>query len=112
MIDKRKSVNEYIGTTNIDVDAPTFPPTDKPLNDSHRNLDSRQYGLFVTDRIRFNEQWQTILGGREVRLDEKAFDENGTEARHTQQYVFLPQAALIYKPIENVSLYTSDRPLL
>ncbi|MGB7644286.1 MAG: TonB-dependent siderophore receptor, partial [Pseudomonas fluorescens] len=106
VIDKRKSVNEWIGSGNIYEDAPTFTPTDKPLNDSHRNLDSRQYGLFVTDRIRFNEQWQTILGGREVRLDEKAFDENGNVSRHTQQYVFLPQASLIYTPVENISLYT------
>ncbi|WP_308908719.1 TonB-dependent siderophore receptor [Pseudomonas canadensis] len=107
VVDKRKSVNEYIGSANINVDAPTFTPTDVPLNDKHRRLDSRQYGLFVTDRIRFNEQWQTILGGREVRLDEKAFDQNGNQQRHTQQYEFLPQASLIYKPVENVSLYTS-----
>ena len=108
VIDKRKSVNDYIGSGNINEDAPTFKPTDEPLNPSHRNLDSRQYGLFVTDRIRFNEQWQTIIGGREVRLDEKAFDEKtGSENRHTQQYVFLPQASLIYKPVENISMYTS-----
>ena len=108
VIDKRKSVNDYIGSGNINEGAPTFKPTDEPLNPSHRNLDSRQYGLFVTDRIRFNEQWQTIIGGREVRLDEKAFDEKtGSENRHTQQYVFLPQASLIYKPVENISLYTS-----
>lgn len=107
VVDKRKSVNEYIGSSNINVDAPTFTPTDVPLNDKHKRLDSRQYGLFVTDRIRFNEQWQTILGGREVRLDEKAFDQNGNQQRHTQRYEFLPQASLIYKPVENVSLYTS-----
>lgn len=107
VIDKRDSVNEYIGSGNIHQDAPSFTPTDKPLNDSHRNLDSRQYGVFVTDRIRFNEQWQTLIGGREVRLDEKAYDKDGTEARHTQRYVFLPQASLIYKPVDNVSLYTS-----
>lgn len=106
VIDKRAAVNEWLGSANIDQEAPTYAPTDVPLNDSHRALDSRQYGLFVTDRIRFNEQWQTVLGGREVRLDEKAFDSDGNQARHTQQYVFLPQAALIYKPIENLSLYT------
>ncbi|WP_411388145.1 TonB-dependent siderophore receptor [Pseudomonas sp. MPB23] len=106
VIEKRAAVNEWLGSANIDQDAPTYTPTDVPLNDSHRTLDSRQYGLFVTDRIRFNEQWQTVLGGREVRLDEKAFDSDGNQARHTQQYVFLPQAALIYKPIENISLYT------
>ncbi|XVJ45504.1 TonB-dependent siderophore receptor [Pseudomonas sp. UBT] len=107
VVDKREAVYVRIGSSNINDNAPTFPPTNEPLHDSHRNLDSRQYGLFVTDRIRFNEQWQTILGGREVRLDEKAFDENGNESRHTQQYVFLPQASLIYKPVENISLYTS-----
>ncbi|WP_342307838.1 TonB-dependent siderophore receptor [Pseudomonas fluorescens] len=107
VIDKRKFVNEYIGTTNIDEDAPSFTPTDKPLNARHRNLDSRQYGVFVTDRLRFNEHWQTILGGREVRLDEKAFDDNGDPVRHTQQYVFLPQASLVYKPVEDISLYTT-----
>lgn len=108
VIDKRESVNDPIGSGNINQDAPSFEPTKKPLNDSHRNLDSRQYGLFVTDRIRFNEHWQTILGGREVRLDEKAFDSvTGNQTRHTQQYVFLPQASLIYKPVDNVSLYTS-----
>ena len=106
VIDKRAAVNEWLGSANIDQDAPTYTPTDVPLNDSHRTLDSRQYGLFVNDRIRFNEQWQTVLGGREVRLDEKAFDSDGNQSRHTQQYVFLPQAALIYKPIENISLYT------
>ncbi|MCF5100401.1 TonB-dependent receptor plug domain-containing protein, partial [Pseudomonas proteolytica] len=35
VIDKRKSVNEYIGSGNIDQDPETFLPTDKPLNDSH-----------------------------------------------------------------------------
>ncbi|WEJ07757.1 TonB-dependent siderophore receptor [Pseudomonas sp. FJ2-5-13] len=107
VIDKRDSVNERIGSSNINQDAPSFPPTSEPLKDSHRNLDSRQYGLFVTDRIQINEQWQTILGGREVRLDEKAFDKNGVQDRHTKRYEFLPQASLIYKPVENISLYTS-----
>jgi len=107
VIDKRESINEWIGTGNINQEPENFPRYAGALNDSHRNLDSRQYGLFVTDRISFNEQWQTIVGGREVRLDEKAFDAQGNESRHTQQYVFLPQAALIYKPMENISLYTS-----
>ncbi|KAF1032832.1 MAG: Ferric-anguibactin receptor FatA [Pseudomonas sp.] len=107
VVNQRDPVNEFIGTGNINQDPPDFAPTDKPLNPSHLRLDSRQYGLFATDRISFNEHWQTVLGGREVRLDEKTFDAQGDESRHTQQYVFLPQAALIYKPVDNLSLYTS-----
>ena len=106
VVDKRKPINEWLGSGNINSEPADLPRYSGPLNESHTRLDSRQYGLFINDRISFNEQWQTVLGGREVRLDEQAFDENGSDARHTQQYVFLPEAALIYKPAPNLALYT------
>jgi iron complex outermembrane receptor protein len=106
VVDKRDAINVMIGSANIDSEPADFARYDGPLNDSYRRLDSRQYGLFFNDRISFNEQWQIVLGGREVRLDEETFDSQGDTTRHTQRYVFLPQAALIYKPVENLSLYT------
>jgi len=106
VVDKRDAINVMIGSANINSEPADFARYDGPLNDSYRRLDSRQYGLFFNDRISFNEQWQTVLGGREVRLDEETFDSQGDTTRHTQRYVFLPQAALIYKPVENLSLYT------
>jgi iron complex outermembrane receptor protein len=107
VVDQRDEVNELIGSSNIDSDPVDFTPSSSDPGHTYRRLDSRQYGVFASDRVSFNDQWQTILGGREVRLDEKAFDITGDTTRHTQQYVFLPQAALIYKPVENLSLYTS-----
>ena len=106
VVDKRDTINVMIGSANIDSEPADFVRYDGPLNDSYRRLDSRQYGLFFNDRISFNEQWQTVLGGREVRLDEETFDSQGETTRHTQRYVFLPQAALIYKPLHNLALYT------
>ncbi|MDB5979605.1 MAG: TonB-dependent receptor [Pseudomonas sp.] len=106
VVDKRDAINVMIGSGNIDSEPVNFARYDGPLNESYRRLDSRQYGLFFNDRISFNEQWQTVLGGREVRLDEETFDSQGDTTRHTQRYVFLPQAALIYKPLQNLSLYT------
>ena len=75
VVDNRTAINEWIGSGNIDSEPEDFARYDGPLNDSHRRLDSRQYGLFFNDRISFNEQWQTVLGGREVRLDERTFDD-------------------------------------
>lgn len=110
VVDNRDQVMHRVdngnGSGNIDSEPEHFAPYDGPLGDSHRRLDSRQYGLFLSDRISFNEQWQTVLGGREVRLDEESFDKDGVRDRHTQRYVFLPQAALIYKPVSDLSLYT------
>lgn len=106
VVDQRELINEMIGSGNIDSEPQDFPRYTGPVNDSYRRLDSRQYGVFFNDRISFNDQWQTVLGGREVRLDERTFDDQGDTTRHTQRYEFLPQAALIYKPMQNLSLYT------
>lgn len=77
VVDKRDPINQMIGSANINAEPADFSRYDGPLNDSYRRLDSRQYGLFFNDRISFNEHWQTLLGGREVRLDEETFDSQG-----------------------------------
>ncbi|KPB80553.1 TonB-dependent siderophore receptor [Pseudomonas syringae pv. maculicola] len=107
IVDTRGTFNEFVGSGTINESPESVAPSPLTLPHTERRLDSRQYGLFMTDRISFNEHWQTVLGGRQVRLDEQAFTEDGSDARHTERYVFLPQAALIYKPVDNVSLYTS-----
>ena len=106
VVNNRAQIMALIGSGNIDAEPEHFPRYTGALSDSQRRLDSRQYGVFFNDRISFNEQWQTVLGGREVRLDEKSFDNSGITTRHTRRYEFLPQAALIYKPLQNLSLYT------
>lgn len=90
LVDRRTSVNAYIGEGNIYQPSPVLEPYDGPLGHTYRRLDSRQYGLFASDRISFNEQWQTILGGRQVRLDEETYNQAGATTRHTQRSVFLP----------------------
>ena len=106
-LDQRPYFNEWIGSGNIYEETPVLEPSDKTPGHSSRRLDSRQYGLFASDRISVNEHWQTVLGARLVRLDEKTFAEDGTPGRHTRDYQLLPNAALIYKPRADISLYTS-----
>ncbi|WP_133978658.1 TonB-dependent siderophore receptor, partial [Pseudomonas inefficax] len=107
-VDQRTYYNELLEHGgNIHTGSIAQPPSDRPIGSSERRLDSRQYGLFVSDRISLNEQWQTVLGAREVRLDEKTWDENGVAGRHTRQYELLPNAALIYKPQPDTTLYVS-----
>ncbi|UBM26613.1 TonB-dependent siderophore receptor [Pseudomonas sp. p1(2021b)] len=106
-LDQRPYYNIDVGNGNINEDVPAVPQATAPVGSSERRLDSRQYGLFISDKITFNEQWQTVLGAREVRLDEKTWGENGVSGRHTQQYQLLPNAALIYKPQPDTTLYAS-----
>lgn len=109
-LDQRPGYNQLLDPDhpgNIYTGVPALNPSDKPIGHSERRLDSRQYGLFFSDRITFNEHWQTVIGAREVRLDEKTWKETGAADRHTRQYQLLPNAALIYKPQPDTTLYAS-----
>lgn len=106
-LDQRPFYSIAVGQGNIGADAPPFAPATDPVGHSERRLDSRQYGLFFSDRISFNEHWQTVIGAREVRLDEKTWIATGEADRHTQKYQLLPNAALIYKPQADTTLYAS-----
>lgn len=104
-VDKHDAINQYVGEGNIDTHPDTFAPYDGALTPAYRNLDSRQYGLFINDRVHLNDQWQVLLGGREVRLDERSYTGAGELDRHTQLWEFLPNVALLYKPRADLSLY-------
>ncbi|MGY2437484.1 hypothetical protein ACW4FQ_30575, partial [Escherichia coli] len=53
-VDKRPSVNEYVGTSNIhDAQVPVFEPSPKMPGPSARRLDSRQTAFFALDRMSF-----------------------------------------------------------
>lgn len=107
IVDRRDSVNVPIGAGNIHEDPADFAPTGLPLNPKQRRLDSRQYGLFFSDRINLDEHWQVLLGGRQVRLIEEAFTSSGVSDRRTRRSEFLPNAALLYKPQADTTLYLS-----
>ncbi|MCO8167255.1 TonB-dependent siderophore receptor [Pseudomonas sp. 21LCFQ02] len=106
-VDTRGTFNEWVGSGDINQTPDTVTQADKLLPHTERRLDSRQYGVFFTDRIRFDDHWQLVAGGRQVYLNEQAWREDGSDLRHTRRSLFLPQAALIYKPLANLSLYTS-----
>ncbi|MNK07924.1 Ferrichrome receptor FcuA precursor [compost metagenome] len=107
-VDKRRNVNEYVGTANIgDAQVPVFAPSPLQPGPSVRRLDSAQTALFAMDRMQFGEDWQWLAGGRFVRLDERAFDKRGTPERNSRLSRFLPQTALVWKATAAMNVYAS-----
>ncbi|MFA0924178.1 TonB-dependent receptor [Xanthomonas fragariae] len=106
-IDRYGSVNAFVGSGSIDRDPEVFAQTDVPLDPKQRRLDSRQRALVLADRIGFGSQWELSLGARYVRLDERAFDREGVLERRTRNNAVLPQAALLFKPQQQTSVYAS-----
>ncbi|MCD0260385.1 TonB-dependent receptor [Xanthomonas melonis] len=106
-IDRFGSVNEFVGSGRIDRDPDVFAQTEVPLDPKQRRLDSRQRALVLADRVGLGTRWELSLGARTVRLDERSFDRDGVLERRTRKDTVLPQAALLFKPQQNVSLYAS-----
>ncbi|MCL7714900.1 TonB-dependent siderophore receptor [Stenotrophomonas mori] len=107
-VDKRRNVNEYVGTANIhDREVPQFQPSPLQPGPSVRRLDSRQKALFVLDRMDLGERWQWLAGGRFVRLDERARNKRGVLERESRVSRFLPQTAVIWSANDTLNLYAS-----
>ncbi|MGE8258882.1 MAG: TonB-dependent receptor [Stenotrophomonas sp.] len=107
-VDRRPSVNEYVGSTNIhDAQVPVYAPSPLQPGPSARRLDSRQTSVFALDRIGLGDDWQWLAGGRFVRLDERAYDKRGTPQRQSRLSRFLPQTALVWKANDQLNVYGS-----
>lgn len=100
-------VNTYIGLGNIYQDTNDFDPVAEDLGNRYKPLESDQFSFALSDRIAFNSQWSTLLGGKWIHLNEKAYDAESIENRHTQIDKFLPQLALMYSPFESTNIYVS-----
>jgi len=107
-LDQRPYVYDYVGTANISEFTPPYYPMspDQP-GPSARTLTSWQHSVFGLDRMHFGEQWQILLGGRFVHLEERAYDPYGVLQRDTRLSKVLPQAAVMWQPTTPLTAYVS-----
>ncbi|MFI7905363.1 TonB-dependent receptor domain-containing protein, partial [Acinetobacter baumannii] len=91
-------LNVAVGTGNIYEDTVDYSPSSESPGDRYKALESDQTALTVSDRVQFNDQWSTLLGGKLIHLDEQAYNSDGQQSRDTDLNKFLPQLALMYSP--------------
>ncbi|OCZ70529.1 TonB-dependent siderophore receptor [Acinetobacter pittii] len=97
-----------IGLGNIYEETKDYEPAQIDLRNYYKALESDQTAFTITDRVQFNDQWSTLLGGKLIHLDEQAYDPDGQQSRDTDLNKFLPQLALMYSPTANkTNLYAS-----
>jgi len=107
VVDMTDAVYDYVGTDNLYQPAIEFSPSPNSPSVSYPHLDARQYSAFGLDRIDFNEQWQLLVGGRELLLRQRSWASLGGDASITDKTRFLPQVAVVYKPVAPLSVYAS-----
>ncbi|PCE33970.1 TonB-dependent siderophore receptor [Burkholderia ubonensis] len=101
------AVYDYVGSENIYGPDLTFAPSQNVAGPSYPRLDAWQYAVFGADRISFGDHWQVLAGGKEVLLRQRSWSSLDGPQTRTDRSVFLPQVALVYKPVNALSLYAS-----
>ncbi|MDM1342020.1 MULTISPECIES: TonB-dependent siderophore receptor [Acinetobacter] len=112
--DRFAGVNEWkwIGVGNIYTETIDFSPVTANAGPKYQVLKSKQTAFTALDRIEWNKQWSTLIGGKWIELDEQAhaYDAEGKQVikvRDTDLGKFLPQFAVSYSPVESTTLYAS-----
>ncbi|WAC19549.1 TonB-dependent siderophore receptor [Luteolibacter sp. SL250] len=103
-----------VGPNNIHDLIPYPMPAPGPDIGPGRDLRTQDYtsdeiGFFLTDTIKFNEHWSTLLGLRYSKFDNNNLSTVGpavTESSDSQSN-WAPTAALMYSPVKNVHTYVT-----
>ncbi len=73
----------------------------------NQTTDVSVFGVYLQDQIKFNSQWQAIVGVRHDDVDMDYKDLNAATDTEINDNLFSPRAGLIFKPVEPVSLYAN-----
>lgn len=106
-INADRTINQYNATlAAINLNNPSYGARPGTFNFQNRPLTRiNLHGLYVQDQIKFNEQWEALLGLRYDMLDQTSI----TSGRSTNidRSNTSPRVGLVYKPVPPLSLYTS-----
>ncbi len=88
------------------------PTTGAPINRAFNTSTADIMAVYFQDQIKLTEKWQAVLGLRYDRFEMDFHNKRPTTPANdvyikTGDDLFSPRAGLIYKPVEQVSLYTS-----
>lgn len=110
-----RQTGTLIGSTTVPLSNPT---TNVPIvfaqngTDADNYVQNDTYAAYFQDQMKFNDQWSAIAGLRYDRFNTDFTNHRlaGTNANYnikTSDDLFSPRVGLIYKPVENLSVYSS-----
>jgi catecholate siderophore receptor len=100
------------GNENIANGVSALNPTyTQPINlntpSRNQTSDIDIFAVYVQDQIKISDQWQAIVGLRHDQLKTHYVDIQGNKTIDVSDSLLSPRAGLIFKPIENLSIYGS-----
>ena len=95
------------GTFNVNNPPVLTVPPAAPTAASYRANESTYANYIIADDIRFGKKWSALVGVNRSTIDTKDYNALGVGTSSYRDTRLSPTAALIFKPVETVSLYVS-----
>ncbi|HEX6433140.1 MAG TPA: TonB-dependent receptor, partial [Gemmatimonadales bacterium] len=102
--------NDTATAVTTPVSAPTvaIPVTFRPsATDANNHSRATSISLYGQSQIVFSEHWQAVLGARYEHFDVDFYDRRTNQSLSRTDDLIAPRAALLFKPAEAVTFYTS-----
>lgn len=95
-------------SSSVSIFSPTYN-LPLSLSNTSRNQASEIdiFALYIQDQIKLSEKWQAIIGMRHDQLKTHYNNINTSQTFDVADNLVSPRAGLIFKPIENLSIYGS-----
>ncbi len=95
------------GPFNVNNPPVLIVPPPAPTAASYRANESTYANYIIADDIRFGKKWSALVGVNRSTIDTKDYNALGVGTSSYRDTRLSPTAALIFKPVETVSLYVS-----
>ena len=106
--DNFRTANGAAGSVNVNVATVSFVPVNLNSTQTLNTVDVDVLSAYVQDQLSFGDRWHLIAGLRFERF-KMEFDDRraaNADANNTDNMVS-PRVGVVYKPVENLSLYGS-----
>ena len=97
------------GAGSIDLFAPQYgvATLTEPTRFTNTKRTNDGLGIYIQDQVALSDKFTVVLGGRFDILTNEAEDFNLDTNEFQQNEAFSPRVGVVYKPIEDISLYAS-----
>lgn len=96
-----------LGSSNLANPQEFAEPNYPDFTDRYHSASSTQQSFLVGDTLTFNPQWSLLLAGSENFLTSSNYAKTGSRTSDSHDSGTSGSASLMYKPIDNLTLYTT-----
>ncbi len=98
---------QTLGSASLDSPQEFAQPDYPDFTHRYHSASATQHAFLLSDTLTFTPQWSLLLSGSENLMTVDNYSKAGKQTSNSDDHGLSGSASLMYKPVENVTLYTT-----